>query len=62
MEAVKATKGFIKFSEKKAVMRPFDGEPGFTEVWSTLQSDSIDGSYFNHNGIRYYLSSKTEDK
>jgi hypothetical protein len=62
MENVKSTKGLIKFSEKKAVMRPFNNEPGAIEVWSTLQSDGLDGSYFNHNGIRYYLASKTEAK
>ena len=43
-------------------MRPFNGEQGITEIWSTLQSDGLDGSYFNHNGIRYYLASKTEAK
>lgn len=60
MESVKSTKGFIKFLDKKVIMRPFDGETGTIEVWSTLQSDSSDGSYFNQSGIRYYLVSKTE--
>ncbi len=26
------------------------------------KADGLPSSYFNHNGIRYYLSSKTEDK
>jgi hypothetical protein len=55
----KVTKGYIKFTEKKCVMKPFEDEGGNIETW--VASDAITNrQLFIHNGKKYQLVSIKE--
>jgi hypothetical protein len=48
----------IKFTDKKAIMRPMDGLEGLTELWSTAPGvDNPKNIFFKKEGIIYYLVS-----
>ena len=51
----------IKFSEKKCIMKPIDGQTGLTETWSTHPNiDNPRNVYIKHEGLTYYLVSSKE--
>ena len=55
MEETKITRT-IKFTDKKCIMKPIDGESGLTELWSTIPNDTISKNvYFKYEGKTYYL-------
>ena len=54
-------KGYIKFTEKKAVTRPLEGQEGFVETWSTNENAG-DQTFFNYKGRRFRLISRVEKK
>jgi predicted ATP-grasp superfamily ATP-dependent carboligase len=57
----KVTKGYIKFTEKKAIMKPFDGEGGLVETW--VASEAITNrQWFRHNGVKYQLTTSVDAK
>lgn len=52
----------IKFTERRAVMKPINGEEGLTETWSVNKPIPNDENpknlqFFAHAGITYYLVS-----
>ena len=58
---MKTPKRYIKFSGKKCIMRPFEGEEGLVETWEL--TDSYDQKeFFHYKGQKYKLISKTEKK
>lgn len=57
MEENKITRT-IKFTDKKCVMKPMDGETGLTEIWNTNPSvENPRDVFFKHEGTTYYLVS-----
>jgi hypothetical protein len=60
MEEAKITRT-IKFSDKKCIMKPMDGEYGLTETWNTYPTvDNPRDVFFKHEGSTYYLVSSKE--
>lgn len=57
----KVAKGYIKFTEKKCKMRPFEDEGGLIETW--VASEAINNKqWFSHKGIKYQLVSSVDKK
>jgi hypothetical protein len=55
----RVTKGYIKFTDKKCVMKPFEDEGGVIETW--VASEAITNrQWFVHNGRKYQLVSTKE--
>ena len=55
----KIVKGYIKFTDKKCKMRPFEDVKGAVETWAA--SDAITNrQWFIHKGIKYQLGSSVE--
>lgn len=54
-------KGFIKFSGKKCVMKPFDDENGLIETWE-ITDNPICKEFFSYKGNKYKLISSVEKK
>jgi hypothetical protein len=60
MEENKITRT-IKFTDKKCVMKPMDGETGLTEIWNTHPNvENPRDVFFKHEGTTYYLVSSKE--
>lgn len=54
-------KGYIKFKDKKAIMKPMDGKSGLIETWEA--SDSFNSKqYFVYLGTRYQFVSAVDPK
>ena len=57
MEETKITRT-IKFSDKKCIMKPVEGETGLTEIWNTHPTvDNPRDVFMKHQGTEYYLVS-----
>lgn len=57
----KVAKGYIKFTDKKCKMTPFDGEGGLVETW--VASEAITNrQWFRYNGVKYQLTSSVDAK
>jgi hypothetical protein len=60
MEENKITRT-IKFSDKKCVMKPMEGEVGITEIWTTHPNiDNPRDVFMKREGVTYYLVSSKE--
>jgi hypothetical protein len=50
----------IKFTDKKCIMKPIDGNSGLTELWSTIPNDNVSKNvYFKYEGKTYYLTASS---
>ncbi len=55
----RAVKGYIKFTEKKCVTKPFEDEGGVIETWVASEVNS-NRQFFIHKGKKYQLVSTKE--
>jgi hypothetical protein len=53
--------GYVKFKDKKATIKPLDGESGEKTVWEISDSHNSK-EFFKYKGVRYQLVSRTEVK
>lgn len=55
----KAVKGYIKFTEKKCITKPFEDEGGMIETWVASEVSS-NRQWFVYKGKKYQLVSTKE--
>ena len=58
---MREVKGYIKFKDKKATMRPLEGQDGPTLIWE-INENHNSKEFFRYKGVRYQFVMSVEPK